>query len=245
MAKEAGWIKLHRSVTEHWLYTEKRIFSRFEAWNDILLTVNFAETQCCIKGKVYTVKRGESILSFDSWGKRWGWDKSKVRRFFSLLKSDNMIELKSDNITTHLTVCKYDTYQDNGNTDETPTKHERNSNEYQTTPIEEGKKERKEEGKNKFNFKFFLLNYGFEESLVNDWIIVRKSKKAANTETAFKNFISELEKRPCDKNEILKTIVTKSWSGFKWEWIDNISKPQPQANNNQPQQLKTRYKVHG
>jgi hypothetical protein len=148
----SGWIKLHRSITDHWLYTEKRIFSKFEAWNDILLTVNFTETQCCIKGKVYTVKRGESILSFDSWGKRWGWDKSKVRRFFSLLKSDNMIELKSDNITTHLTVCKYDTYQDNGNTDETPKARKRNADEYQTTPIEERKKERKKEGKNNIEF---------------------------------------------------------------------------------------------
>lgn len=100
----------------------------------------------------------------------------------------------------------------------------------------------------KFNFKKSLLNYGFEETLVNDWMIVRKGKKGANTETAFKNFISELEKRPCDKNEILKIIVIRSWGGFNWEWIDNMSKSQPQnnnQNNNQPQQLKTRYKVHG
>jgi hypothetical protein len=144
----SGWIKLHRSIVSHWLYTEKRTFSRFEAWNDILLTVNFTDAQCCIKGKVYLVKRGESILSFDSWAKRWNWEKSKVRRFFLLLKSDNMIELKTDNITTHLIVCNYDTYQDIGNANETQTKRKRNANEIQTQPIEEGKKERKKEYNN-------------------------------------------------------------------------------------------------
>ena len=84
----SGWIKLHRSITDHWLYTEKRVYSRFEAWNDILLTVNYSDAKTIIKGKMYTIKRGESILSLESWSKRWNWDKSKVRRFFSLLQTE-------------------------------------------------------------------------------------------------------------------------------------------------------------
>jgi hypothetical protein len=144
----SGWIKIHRSITSHWLYTEKRIFSRLEAWNDILLTVNYTDNQVSIKGKVYNVKRGESVLSIDSWGKRWGWDKSKTRRFLTLLQSENMVVTNSDTITTHLTVCNYDTYQDIGNADETQMKRKRNADEFQTTPIKERKKERSEEIKN-------------------------------------------------------------------------------------------------
>jgi len=143
----AGWIKIHRSIVEHWLYTEKRIYSRFEAWNDILLAVNYLESKCLIKGHLYTVKRGESTLSLDSWAKRWGWDKGRVRAFLLLLKKDNMIELKSDNITTHLTVCKYASYQASENAERTQKKLKPNSNQNQTTPIEEEEeyKERKEE----------------------------------------------------------------------------------------------------
>lgn len=143
----SGWIKIHRSITNHWLYTEKRKFSKFEAWNDMLLNVNYTDCKSVIKGKLYNVKRGQSIMSLDSWSKRWKWDKSAVRRFFNLLESDGMIELKSDNITTHLTICNYDSYQDSCNADETQTKFKRNSNEIQTTPIKERKKdkERKEE----------------------------------------------------------------------------------------------------
>lgn len=140
----SGWIKLHRSITEHWLYKEKRVFSKFEAWNDILLTVNFSDAQTLIKGNIYHIKRGQSILSLESWGKRWNWDKHKVRRFFKLLEKDLMIELKSDTVTTQLTVCKYESYQDTCNTSATVTQRTRNTSATVTQLIEE-EEERKEE----------------------------------------------------------------------------------------------------
>jgi hypothetical protein len=144
----SGWIKLHRSIKEHWLYTEDRVFSKFEAWNDILLSVNFADAKQVIKGKIYNIKRGESTMSLDTWAKRWNWDKSKVRRFLTLLQSDGMIVLVSDNITTHLTVCNYASYQDERNASETPMKRKRNAHEIQTTPIkEEQEQQEQKEGK--------------------------------------------------------------------------------------------------
>jgi len=123
----SGWIKIHRSITNHWLYTEKRVFSKFEAWNDILLTVNFTDAKTIIKGNLYEVKRGQSILSLDSWSKRWNWDKSKVRRFLNTLQLDNIVVIKSDTVTTQLTVCNYESYQGERNTVETPMKRTRNA----------------------------------------------------------------------------------------------------------------------
>jgi hypothetical protein len=134
-----GWIKIHRSITNHWLYSEKRVYSKLEAWYDILLNVNYTDNKVMIKGKLYEVKRGESILSYESWGKRWNWDKSKVRRFFNLLQNDSMIELKCDNTTTHLTVCKYESYQGERNADETQTKRKRNTDETNIRKKEEKK----------------------------------------------------------------------------------------------------------
>lgn len=140
----SGWIKIHRGITNHWLYTEKRVFSKFEAWNDILLTVNYTDAKTIIKGSIYEVKRGQSILSLDSWSKRWNWDKSKVRRFLNTLQLDNMIVIKSDTVTTQLTVCNYESYQGERNADETQVKRKRNASETHATPIEERKKENKE-----------------------------------------------------------------------------------------------------
>jgi hypothetical protein len=72
------------------------------------------------------------------------------------------------------------------------------------------------------NFSFYnsLIDYGFDKNLVSDWLKVRKTKKATNTETAFKNFISEIEKRNCILNEILEFTIIRNWSGFKWTWYD-------------------------
>ena len=134
-----GWIKLNRSIQSHWIYNERRKFSKLEAWIDMLMTANYADNKVIIKGKLYEVKRGESINSMDTWAKRWSWDKSAVRRFLTLLQNDNIISIKSDSITTHLTICKYESYQGEKNANETQMKRRRNADEYQTTPIEEGK----------------------------------------------------------------------------------------------------------
>lgn len=84
----------------------------------------------------------------------------------------------------------------------------------------------------KFNFKKYLLIYGFDENLIDDWIKVRKTKKATNTETAYNSFISEIEKRDCNINEMLQICVTQSWSGFKHSWVDNLNKIENGSKNN-------------
>jgi hypothetical protein len=75
---------------------------------------------------------------------------------------------------------------------------------------------------NKFSFRKNLIEYGFQENLVDDWLKVRKTKKATNTETAFKSFITEIESRNCNINDMLQMAVTNSWSGFKHKWVDNL-----------------------
>jgi hypothetical protein len=173
-----GWIKIHRSITEHWLYTEKRKFSKFEAWNDILLNVNFTPGKTIIKGKLININRGESVLSLETWGKRWNWDKSSVKRFLELLKKDEMIELKNETVTTRLIVCKYDTYQSKENADETPVKRKRNADETHAKPIKEEEecKEEKEE-KNIPDFQSFL-NHALTKEPNIDEVQLRKKYDA-------------------------------------------------------------------
>jgi len=75
-----------------------------------------------------------------------------------------------------------------------------------------------------FVFKKSLLDFGFKKELVDDWLKIRKNKKATNTETAYKSFISEIEKTGREKNEVFKIIVENGWSGFKIDWLKNISR---------------------
>lgn len=95
----------------------------------------------------------------------------------------------------------------------------------------------KKESKNiiKFNFAHELKNLGAESQLVSDWMLVRKTKKASNTETAFNGFKRELAKSNLDVNTALKICIERNWQGFNASWLSNINlsefqNPQPAPN---------------
>jgi hypothetical protein len=152
-----GWIKIHRSIINNWIFSDEE---KFRAWIIILLTVNYESKKVNIGNLLLTCNRGESLLSLDSWSKLFGkkWNKSKVRRFFDLLQNDSMIVLKNEQKTTRLTVCKYDTYQDMRNANETQVKRKRNASETQTTPTKESKESKEDNINIQFNVFWNLYN---------------------------------------------------------------------------------------
>lgn len=106
-----GWIKVHRSLREHWLYEEKRKFSRFEAWLDILLMVNHEDKKVLLGKELILVKRGQKIISIRKLCERWSWSNNKVKMYLKTLESDGMLTTKSDTKKTLLTVVNYEFYQ--------------------------------------------------------------------------------------------------------------------------------------
>lgn len=139
-----GWIKLHREIEQNFLFKEKRVFSRFEAWMDILLQANFKERKCVFGNKILTCHRGECLYSLDTWAARWSWNKSRVNRFFALLVEEKMVDVKNETVTTRITVLKYEHYQDARNADETQVKRKWNAGETEVKPTKERKKDKKE-----------------------------------------------------------------------------------------------------
>lgn len=81
----------------------------------------------------------------------------------------------------------------------------------------------------KFNFKQELLNLGANKQLVDDWLVVRKNKKASNTQTAFNSFKKQLEKSCKTIDFVLNFCVSNSWSGFNSSWLE---KEKAKTNNN-------------
>ena len=104
------------------------------------------------------------------------------------------------------------------NTNVLPLNYERNT--------EENRREEEEEkNNNKFDFKKSLLSFGFDSILVDEWIKVRKVKKAVNSEIAFNGFIREVKLNGQDINYILQKCVEKGWRSFESDWL-------PKQNNN-------------
>lgn len=80
---------------------------------------------------------------------------------------------------------------------------------------------KKERYFNKNDFKKKLLDLGVDEKHANDWIQVRKDKRASFTESAIDGIIRECEKYNFPFPEAIKNCAESSWQGFKYEWIKN------------------------
>ena len=110
MANE-GWVKIYRSLSEHWLLEDKP-FSKGQAWIDLLLLVNHSERKTLIDGRLETVNTGQTITSTRKLCDRWGWSNTKVRNFLKLLENESMISIKNDSKKTVINVVNYSAYQE-------------------------------------------------------------------------------------------------------------------------------------
>lgn len=137
-----GWIKLYRKSYNNFLYKTNKPHTRREAWEDLLLNVNFCDSFWNLGNEKIECKKGQSLMSLESWGNFFNWDKSRVKRFFQLLQNEKMIVVENLRKTTRITICNYEEYQCDQYANETQMKQERNANETQMKPIEE-EKERK------------------------------------------------------------------------------------------------------
>tara|TARA_R110002051_G_scaffold324424_2_gene421644 strand:+ start:38466 stop:39176 length:711 start_codon:yes stop_codon:yes gene_type:complete len=76
----------------------------------------------------------------------------------------------------------------------------------------------------KFNFKLILVEMGADKEAVSDWMEVRKNKKASNTKTALKGFLTQVEKAGITVAQAVEIAAEKSWCGFQASWYEKINK---------------------
>jgi hypothetical protein len=109
-----GWIKLYRSSFENDLYFQEP-FTMYMAWVDLLLLANHKNTTFFKRGNMINVPRGTVARSMKELADRWKWSENKVSRFIKFLESENVKQVKAQksNLTTLITILKYDLYQSN------------------------------------------------------------------------------------------------------------------------------------
>lgn len=115
-----GWISLHRQITNSWVWEDKP-FAYGQAWTDMLLMANHVNNRYPLGNEIVTLQAGDFVTSELKLMGRWGWSKSKVRRFLQLLESDGMIIKKTDRKKTTITIVNYSKFQ-NMQTDSRPIK---------------------------------------------------------------------------------------------------------------------------
>ena len=114
-----GYIKLHRSIQAHWLWT-KSPFCQPAAWIDLLLMAEW---------KTAKHERGSIWTTYRFLATRWGWHRNAVCRFLSNLEQDGMVRIKRDTKRdtsgTTIFIEDYNKYpRKNGTPNGTPPGHQ-------------------------------------------------------------------------------------------------------------------------
>ncbi|MBU1019491.1 hypothetical protein KJ764_06010 [Patescibacteria group bacterium] len=116
-----GWIKIHRKIMDskyHFLNSNREA-TRYEAWIDLIMIANHEDKWW----NGVMCERGEIVYAQDWYAKRWGWHKSKVRRWFRDLEKEGSLIKENLTKTTRITIVKYEDYQNNQTTSETQERH--------------------------------------------------------------------------------------------------------------------------
>jgi len=107
-----GWIKLNRSITEHWIWTNEKYL---KYWLIILLKVNHEAKKFTVGAALHTCYPGQSYRSIQHWTNLFGCSKKTTVKLFDLLEKEDMIYteiLGKGNQRKHLlTVTNWDKYQ--------------------------------------------------------------------------------------------------------------------------------------
>jgi hypothetical protein len=138
-----GWIKIHRQLKTHWVFKDAEYL---KAWITILMDVNHKENIVCIHGELIECGRGQSINSLNTWSELFGsnWSVQRVRTFFKLLEKSEMINTQGLRKTTRITVCNYEAYQSEQQTNNRQVTHKQQATNTQLTTNKNEKNEKNE-----------------------------------------------------------------------------------------------------
>lgn len=120
----AGFIKIYRSIFEHWIFQDAE---RFKAFIDLIQLARWKDEKLLINNKLVTIPRGSYYTSELKLAERWGWSRHKTRDFLKLLESEGMITKKGTSQGTTLTIENYSFYQDEGATEGTTKGHQKDN----------------------------------------------------------------------------------------------------------------------
>lgn len=208
----AGYIKLHRGWRDTDGLTPSAHYSEWEAWLWLLENCAWRDmSRWNAKGEEIRLTPGQIHVSLRSLASAWGWHESSVRRFLVRLeKVKKAVQLPTQSGTI-LTIVNWAKYQGCDTASDTAS----DTAATQPRHTQEEGKERKEEKKGRA----VARPDGVSDAVWNDFLSLRRAKRAPLTETALAAITKEAGKAGWKLEEALTECVTRGWQGFKAEWI--------------------------
>lgn len=240
-----GWIKIHRRTFEHLFWKEARIYSKAEAWIDLIQMARFEASQEIINNKMIEVQRGEIPVSRRYLEQRWLWGSSKVSSFLELLSKLGMTNHRQTSGQTIIKLVKYELYNDCQTIDkphiEPATNQGQTIHEPTTNQNKRSKELKKEKNTNSIDFDFSIFAEN-ELSIINTWVNYRKEKKKPITQQALVLLKKDINSKGI--NYVTKQIevsIKNGWQGIfelKGEYKKQDFSPSPSDAFKNPDNLK-------
>ncbi|MDD3437643.1 MAG: hypothetical protein PHC64_10880 [Candidatus Gastranaerophilales bacterium] len=143
----SGWVKLYRKLTENPLWTCEP-FTRGQAWVDLILLTNYKDSFFYKRGVKINVKAGQCAWSELALSARWGWSRSKIRKFLNDLEKEHQIIQQKNNVTQIVTIVNYNEYQEKKTANDTPKEQQKDT----SKEVKEVKEDIKLHSENFLNF---------------------------------------------------------------------------------------------
>jgi len=113
-----GFVKLSRKFMTSDMWAENRVFSRAEAWIDLLFMATHRPTTKLVSGFEVSLRRGELVASDSYLTRRWRWSRNKVRLFLKNLELEERIDCLAHETANQtgriIFILNYDRYQEEG-----------------------------------------------------------------------------------------------------------------------------------
>lgn len=108
--KSDGWIKLHKKIIFSDLVNDHNAFRLFTF---VLLMAHHEDNQGSVRfnGKQVYLKKGQLSMSRKELADKIQLSPSTTRNALNRLKEDSRVDIKSDNKTSIITICKWSEYQ--------------------------------------------------------------------------------------------------------------------------------------
>lgn len=226
----SGWIKLHRKIIDKGFYSKDS--EKVHLWIHLLIKANREPREEYLGRIPIICKSGQFTCGRKQLSIETGICESKIERILTYFeKIEHQIEQQKTSKNRLISICSWGQYQSSEQQSEQQVNNNRTTSEQQVNTLQEYKEVKEYKEKDIFNFKKSVLSLGVSENIIDDWLSLRKSKKASNTQTAFNSIKSQIEKSGLSANNCIEIAVIKSWVGFEAKWLNNIDYKSLLGNN--------------
>jgi hypothetical protein len=104
----AGWVRLHRSITDHWVFQDAEFF---RCWTLMIMDANHQTKKHMFNGALMTIERGQFIFGLEAYERKSGMTIARLRRLLSMLETEGMINRQKTNKFSLISITNYEDYQ--------------------------------------------------------------------------------------------------------------------------------------